>query len=293
MGNYALLAIAALGFRRTALAQSTTTADATVTSTATPTAASPNFEVDIVFPRANITYNFTDYIPIVFAFQNLSAAAALGPFTFLWDIMPYGIVGDLRPGGITEDLWSVKLSSENVSGFENPDGSPYILVNLTNTTKWVHLPNYGVETVYALQWYVQWDAFWDQCRRSRLFEKVLFNVRPDSLRVEAAPNPGDLRNVTGSCAQYGAMVEVVGNNTDSCSNIRDLTSTEANPCAIKLDASLVSSISSEAAILAGPTSTSSTSILPSSTNGCGATAMPVNPMLVTFGFFGGMQLLIF
>jgi hypothetical protein len=146
---------------RPTCAQTTTpTADASLILTATTLASTstpnpPAFEIDVIFPRENETYNYTSSLPIVFAFQNFSAAAALGRFLFYWDIMPYNSVEDPRPGGVTEDLFQINLAANNVSMFANDDGSPYILVNHTNPHEWVHGPAYGGRA-YALQWYVTW-----------------------------------------------------------------------------------------------------------------------------------------
>jgi hypothetical protein len=133
----------------------------TTTATSTPTL--PTFEIDIIFPRENEAYNYTSSLPLVFAFQNLSAAAELGRFQFAWNIMPYNSISNPRPGGVLEDGWAINLAENNVSMLANDDGSPYILVNNTNPRDWVHGPDSGVGTAYALKWYVIWDNVSDQC----------------------------------------------------------------------------------------------------------------------------------
>ena len=84
--------VTALAACRSAFAQTAATALASSTPASSaqiqaPTSNLPALEIDVIFPRENETYDFTSSLPIVFAFQNLTAAAELGPFTFAWDIM--------------------------------------------------------------------------------------------------------------------------------------------------------------------------------------------------------------
>lgn len=223
-----------------ASAQTMITSDITYTPTSTPapTSAQPHaptaaesrpiFELDVVFPRENQTYNNTDYLPIIFAFQNTSAAASIGPFMFTWGIMPYGVVSKHRPGGIFEDMEEIKIGSDNASQFENPDGSPYILVNATNMTLWDHGPSHGEPSVYALQWYIQWDQFWDNdtCRDSKVsgddHGQILFNIQPETFYGDVGnPNPGDLGNVTGECARFAAIRAMDNEKPDLCEKAID------------------------------------------------------------------------
>jgi hypothetical protein len=85
-----IIAVALAGTTSIALAYGTSTASSTAPS---PASTPSSIEIDVIFPIHNATYNITESLPIVFALQNLTAAAALGPFTFTWDIMPYGKVG--------------------------------------------------------------------------------------------------------------------------------------------------------------------------------------------------------
>jgi hypothetical protein len=292
MARLALIAIAVMGFLHSGFSQTATTTTTAIpaatsmeTQTASPTL--PKFEIDVVFPLPNVTYNFTDYIPLVFAFQNLSAAATLGPFRLLWGIMPYNTLEDPIPGGVFEDEWSIKLSAENVSMFENQDGSPYILVNSTNTTntlypeKWAHRPHYGEISVYALKWYVKWDVLNNRdaysCPGANLDRTVFFHVQPE-FDTYIGPNPGDLGNMTDTCAQFGILTEINKEEEDKCNAPRELPSANANSCAVKVDDEMVNSISSQAAALAKPTETrSSTTTTSLSTN---AAAVPTVQVLV-------------
>jgi hypothetical protein len=168
-----------------------------------------------MFPRENETYNYTTSFPIVFAFQNLSAAAKLGSFRFMWIIMPYNSLSKPIPGGVLEDMWQVDLAANNMSTFTIDHGSPYVLVNNTNLGNWQYGPNYG-GTAYALQCYVQWDntevQFTSPAPKS--FDHILFAVLPGTLFHDewGAPDPGVLGNVTDNCAQLGSVGEIGGGN---------------------------------------------------------------------------------
>src|ERR1700678_4257344 len=86
-----IISVALAGITSITLAYSTSTTSSTAQS---PASTPSSIEIDVIFPIHNATYNITESLPIVFALRNLTAAAALGPFTFAWDIMPYGNVGE-------------------------------------------------------------------------------------------------------------------------------------------------------------------------------------------------------
>lgn len=299
MARLTLIAIVAMSILQLGLSQTTTTPTIAVSTSKqnqTPSPILPAFEIDVVFPLPNITYNLTDYIPLVFAFQNFSAAAVLGPFEFMWGIMPYNTVEQPVPGGVLEDSWSIKLSAENASMFENVDGSPYILVNSTNTTmttwreggKWNHRPHYGVVSVYALQWYISWDVFYQNnnssCRGANIAKSVFFHIQPE-FDTYVGPNPTDLGNITDTCAQFGSLTQIDIEEEDICKAPRDGPSANASPCEVKVDNAMVSSISSGAVILAKPTASISTTSTSSSTNAAAVPTMrvPVQPVLAAIG----------
>jgi hypothetical protein len=288
--------ITVLAACRPAFAQTTTSPHAPLRPTSsTPSSSLPTFEIDIIFPRENETYNSTSSLPIVFAFQNLSAAAELGSFRFIWTVMPYHSVCNPIPGGVLEDTWEVSLSTANVSTFANADGSPYVLVNHTNPVNWDHRPNYG-GTAYAVQWYIVWDTIENQCDypRAEIFDHMLFTILPQGGSDEAAPNPSVLGNVTGNCAQLGSVGEVDAGNSDICSSFRELSDVSGNSCALKPDEAMVSSISSAVGSLsmaqslaaATPTTTSTTS----STNVAVRTGVPVRPAFAVAMVFGVLEL---
>jgi hypothetical protein len=269
----------------------------TTIPTATPTPTLPTFEIDIIFPRENETYNYTSSLPLVFAFQNLSAAAELGRFQFAWNIMPYNSISNPRPGGVLEDVWAINLTAKNVSLLANDDGSPYILVNNTNPRDWVHGPDSGVGTAYALKWYVIWDNVSDQCevRPGGIKDQILFTLLPSYFYSDwKAPDPEMLGNVTGNCAQLGSVGEV-NREKAVCDSFRKLDGASGNPCKIRSDDAMVSSISSVVGSLATAqslaTMTTSTASVASSTNAAVRTAVPVRPVYAAVAMFGGLQLL--
>ncbi|KAF2248298.1 hypothetical protein BU26DRAFT_520012 [Trematosphaeria pertusa] len=288
--------VAMLAACRPAFAETRTIAGTTSTSTSTPAPALPTFEIDIIFPRINETYNWTTSLPIAFAFQNLSAAAALGSFRFIWTIMPYNSVSLPIPGGVREDSWEVAFSPTNASSFTTPGGSPYILVNNTNPYDWDHPPNYG-GTAYALQWYIQWDTIESQCDSPapQVFDHILFTLHPEGLDEQwIVPNSSALGNVTGNCAQLGSVAEIDAGNPEVCSSFRELSGGRGNPCALKADEALVSSISSVAGSLATAQSLASatpTTTRTSSTNVAVGTEVPVRPAFAAAVVFGGLEVL--
>jgi hypothetical protein len=224
---------------------SITLAYGTSTSTASSTAQSPastrgpsSIEVDVIFPIHNTTYNITESLPIVFALQNLTAAAALGPFTFGWDIMPYGnVAGNQGPGGVTNDDWITTFTTANTTT------EPYILVNQTNVQKWQYEPetNY-LGSVYALQWFISWNIPIQPCDSDPLgaFGTLFFNININS------PEP-DLGDLIGQCPQLGGAYEI--NTTaknSSCSVVvsNNSSSSSKDSCTVTLDKATEGNISS-------------------------------------------------
>ena len=213
------------------------------TSTASSTAQSPaltpsSVEVDVIFPIRNTTYNITEWLPIVFALQNLTAAAALGPCTFGWDIMPYGRVGeDQEPGGVTNDFWITTFTAANATT------EPYILVNQTNVQKWQFGgAAYPLGSVYALQWFLSWNFPIQTCDSDPLgiFGILLFNINTNS------PEP-DLEDLIGQCPQLGATYEINTTATNSsCSAVVSNSNGRSgeDSCAVTLDKATVGNISS-------------------------------------------------
>ena len=226
-----IIAVALAGITSITLAYGTSTASSTAPS---PASTPSSIELDVIFPIHNATYNITESLPIVFALQNLTAAAALGPFTFTWDIMPYGKVGENQePGGVLNDVWSTTFTTANTTT------EPYILVNQTNVQKWQFGPYYPHGSVYVLQWNIVWDVPIEPCNSDPLgvFGTLFFNININS------PEP-DLGNLIGQCPQLGSAYEI--NTTaknSSCSAVVNNSSSE-DSCAVTMDKAMVENISS-------------------------------------------------
>ncbi|CAG5160562.1 uncharacterized protein ALTATR162_LOCUS5852 [Alternaria atra] len=304
MLRYSWCAATALAACRLASAQTTTTAAASFTPTSSvqtsaPTSNLPAFEIDVLFPRENETYNYTSSLPIVFTFQNLTAAAELGPFRFLWVIMPYNSIKKPIPGGTINDQWVEGFTSENVSTFTNPNGSPFVLTNYTNPKEWNSKPNYG-GTAYALQWYIQWDYIEAQCDYPNLAvlpsngSQLLFTLLPAWRGEWSAPNPSALGNVTDNCAQLGTLAMVDANKSNACSMDQLRLGESGNPCAIKPDEAMVSSMSSVVESLSASqslaTATPTTTESPVTPNAAVATGVSVQPALAAALVLGGWEL---
>ncbi|KAG9193234.1 hypothetical protein G6011_03269 [Alternaria panax] len=293
----------ALAACRLASAQTTTTAAASFTpqssaQTLAPSSNLPAFEVDVLFPRANETYNSTSSLPIVFAFQNFTAAAELGPFQFMWVIMPYHSIEKPIPGGVFEDSWIKSFTLHNVSTFTKPDGSAYVLTNYTNPKEWDHGPNYG-GTAYALQWYIQWDAINIQCDHPRpaitpsIGSELLFTLLPASPGEWIAPNPSALGNVTDNCGQLGTFAIIHASDTDVCSLDQLLLEKNGDPCAIKPDGPMVSSMSSTVESLSASqslaTTTPTTTESPATSNAAIAIGAPLQLAIAAALVLGGWE----
>ncbi|RAO65455.1 uncharacterized protein BHQ10_001467 [Talaromyces amestolkiae] len=243
-------------------------------------------EVDIIFPIHNATYNITESLPIVFALQNLTAAAAIGPFTFEWDIMPYGNVGELQePGGVLNDFASVYFTTGNATT------EPYILVNQTDVQKWQYGPYYPHGSVYALQWNIQWDVDTGPCDSARLgmLGTLFFNINLND------PEP-NLTNVTGQCPQLGAVYQInTAAKNSSCSAVVTNNGT-GDPCAVTLDQARVANISSTwKGLVAASTATTSASATatssPAKKNFAVGSNVPFSYMLVAT-LLGSLQMIM-
>ncbi len=232
-----IIAVALAGITSITLADGTSTTSSTVPSPAsTPPS---NIEVDIVFPVHNATYNVTEALPIVFVLQNLAAAAALAPFTFEWDIMPYGNVGenDQVPAGVVNDYATTTFTTANTTT------EPYLFVNQTNVQKWQFGPMFPNGSVYALQWWISWHLPVQPCGVPVGFGPpnadgtLFFNINLNS------PEP-DLENLIGQCPQVGNAYEIstTAKNSSCPAVVSDSVSTDT--CAITVDQAVVGNISS-------------------------------------------------
>jgi hypothetical protein len=274
-----IITVALAGITSVPLAHSTSIVNSTASNTS-------GIEVDVIFPIHNTTYNITESLPIVFALQNLTAAAALGPFTFEWNIMPYGNVDENQePGGVLNDYASVYFTTANATT------EPYILVNQTDVQKWQFGPYYPYGSVYALQWSLAWDADIKPCDSDRLgvFGTLFFNININD------PEP-NLANLTGQCPQLGAVYEInTTSKNSSCSAVVSNNGT-GNPCAVTLDQATVGNISSTwKDLVAASTATASASATatssPAQHNIAVGSNVPFSYMLVAT-FLGSLQMIM-
>lgn len=251
-----IITVALTWLTSTTLAYGSSAAGSTTSSSAsTPSAV----EVDVIFPIHNATYNVTESLPIVFALQNLTAAAALGPFAFSWDIMPYGHVGeDQVPGGITYDSWLTTFTTTSTIT------EPYILVNQTDVQKWPLWSFYPNGLVFALQWYISWDAPIKTCNSSPLGQLgwLFFNINING------PEP-DLGNLTGQCPQLGTVYEIkkTASNRSCSAVVSNKFNGTGDPCAVNVNESMVGNISSavQSLITASAAASSAATALASAT----------------------------
>ena len=231
------IAVALAGIASITLADGTSTTSSIVPSPAsTPPS---NIEVDIIFPVHNATYNVTEALPIAFVLQNLAAAAAVAPFTFEWDIMPYGNVGenDQEPGGLVNDYAGITFTTANTTT------EPYLFVNQTNVQKWQFGPRFPNGSVYALQWWISWHLPIQPCGvpvgfgLSNTDGTLFFNINLNS------PEP-DLANLIGQCPQLGNAYEIntTAKNSSCPAVVSDSVNTDT--CAITMDQAVVGNISS-------------------------------------------------
>lgn len=257
-------------------------------ATSSPASSLPAIEVDVIFPIRNATYNITESLPIVFALQNTAAAAALGPFTFSWDIMPYGKVGETQePGGVFNDFFTASFTAANSST------EPYIFVNQTDVQKWRDGPFYPYGSVYALQWAFRWTGPVKTCSSDVLgvFGTLFFNININ------APEP-DLVNLIGQCPQLGG-VKII-NTTATNSNCSAIVSYGGvgDPCAVTLNKAVVGNISSTvqnlvaaSAAAASPSPTATLSPTPHSL--AVASDVPLQYVLVVLLLLGSLQMVMF
>ena len=253
-----------------------------------PASAPSGIEVDIIFPIYNATYNITESLPIVFALQNLTAAAALGPFSFSWDIMPYGNVGENQvPGGVTNDGWTTTFVAANTTT------EPYIFVNQTDVHKWQWGPYYPDGSVYALQWYIKRDVMIEPCDSDPpgVFGEVFFNINIGDMEP-------DLENLVGKCPQLGGVYEF--NMTalnSSCSAVGSSNGT-SDPCVVTVDKAMVGSISSAVQSLitasAAAASASATNALPKALHNIAVSSnVPLRYVVVAIFLLGSLQMVMF
>jgi hypothetical protein len=232
------------------------------------------FEIDNVFPR-NETYKTADVFPIVFALQNMTAMASIGPFQLTWSIMPFG--EGRRPSGLVPDDDEFMLAGSSLLPPNNTapsDGTTY-LVDYTNATEWI---SYAKDDDYRfmLQWSLHWPGLdEDLCDRDLSSARaslpdqgsVMFNVQRTWGENGRWKGPIHDALVTTECPQLGSVVEIAPNaTTPECPAVQKRLEREGNPCGAQPDEAAVSSIMSQVSSMAAPTSTTAA---PSSTSSGG------------------------
>lgn len=265
----------------------TSTSTSLASAQVAPTAATNGFEVDIIYPRSNTTYNLTSSLNIVFAFQNISRRRSAsqshgGHFVFAWGITPYGKVGgEQEPGGVFEDSWTWDINAAP----SLPD--PYILVNNTNVTKWSYGPYCLDGSVYQLQYDVSWVPDNTECSGNIGGNTGVRGIFPNINLGDPEP---DLLDVP-ECIQLGEYIDLSTNSSTSCL-APSLDAEAGNPCDVKVDQAMASSISSVAQYSATATLTSTSTVpTPASTKiGASAFTAPAQSMLVLLVVFAPLEL---
>lgn len=214
-----------------------------------------HLEIDVIFPR-NETYKPTADFPIALAIQNATAIGVLGNYTLSWVITPY--TQGLIPTG----------QAYGDGKFVVPDeaSGPVILVGTSNVTAWIRRKMRGDR--YMLRWSVVWDGLVERCgyNTSIITGGLMFGIEADwesEPGAYGAEDAGkgkapDIMQVP-ECPVVGAVVDITPSATTSstsCPTVVGNTGRQGNPCAVKVDRAVASSISSQVASLAKPTPTS-------------------------------------
>lgn len=123
--------------------------------------------------------------------------------------------------------------------------------------------------------------------------KLLFTLLPAWPNEWKAPDPTTFGNVTGNCAQLGTFAMIDANESDLCS-LDQLQWGDGNPCAIKPDGPMVTSMSSAVASLSSAqsvaTATPTTTESSTTSNAAFATGVPIQPALAAAFVVGGWEL---
>ena len=245
-----------------------------------------HLEIDVIFPR-NETYKAVADFPVALAIQNATALGALGNYTLSWIIMPYtdGVIASgLSYGG---GKWVVPAEAKE----------PVIFVGTSNVTAWIKRKKRGDR--YMLGWSVVWDGVVERCGFENTFISggLMFGVEgafesdpfaygwedagkgktPDILQVPECPALGAVADITPSATTSPA----------SCPTVVGDTGRKGNPCAVKVDKAMASSISSQVSVLAKPTPTPTpTWVATTWSTAAAEAACPVQTALAAACFLG-------
>ncbi|KAG7290312.1 hypothetical protein NEMBOFW57_000311 [Staphylotrichum longicolle] len=217
-----------------------------------------HFEVDIVFPH-NETYKPTDTMPIVFAVQNITVPISIGDFQLDWYIWNF-------PGGQFDRNRSdhVSWGSFQVPAYTIANGTALdttlFLVGFTNVTNWFRylrpIPaateyTPAVDDRFVLQWMMHWSDLPETCPETLVWLKGAM-----MLNIQTAGGKGgsgwqgeihDVQEPLPECPEFGGEIHIRPSSNASapeCPALGFLESAQGNPCAVKVDQAVASSISS-------------------------------------------------
>ena len=246
-----------------------------------PNIPTQSFEVDVVFPR-NSTYKQAEIIPIVLAVQNLTTwTIGNSSVAWHWDIMSWS--EGSAPGGIIYDSGEFRIPNDASTA------NPTFLIAITNFTQWYqgHASKKRGEK-YMLQWHATWSEADNLCQYAGWvpsLEAVMFDVRTADEANDSAAIAVDILQGP-KCPQFDQIAHITYNATaTSCQLGPQIGSPQGNPCAVKVNDPIASSISSRVASLAGP----STTAVPTSTStGGGEAARTMQTALAAACVLGGL-----
>lgn len=259
----------------------------------------PSFEVDVIFPR-NETYKETDHLPIAFVFQNmatlLAAPKIMGDPSISWSIMPFG--DGTSPSGLHV------ADGDFIIPADAAKQNHTIFVTYTNVAGWweyyTGTPGYKPSQMdfrYQLRWHVRWHAHQQntdgKCGGTggTTSGHIFFNLE----RPENPETVGKIADIMQApeCPAFSGSVQILPNPTmPDCPIIErwsEPVEGKGNPCAVKVDKALLSSVSSEASRLAIPPATSSEVMTSTSTDG-GRALRPMQTALAAACVLCGLAL---
>ena len=232
----------------------------------------PHFELDVIFPRNETTYNMTDFFPPAVAVQNPKAARLMGDFDIYYVIMGRRDNGIPTGRAYTEFMES---KMEVVEGAGRGDDYEILVAN-SNATYWSEQRTDYTQT-FEMQFYFRWWDYQDHCRMDdpSFIGRVFFNVVGGSMTrfpeieelYEGDLVEADLMAVP-ECPYFADAARVRLNATDeTCSTLYDFSkergawhgrsnsTLEGTPCAVVVDDKMKKRIVDKAASMAAPSAT--------------------------------------
>jgi hypothetical protein len=185
-------------------------------------------EFDVVFPR-NDTYAPVHYLPVIFAIQNPQAAVplTLGIEWYLWragsgDWLANGIV-DLSQANFSTDPYFVVLSTNQLNGTEGTFGLIWVLHSGNCSTNPLVNPQLGSSVNY---------------------NNIKFTTKNGAQQpsLVSSPDTCPTQNVTFNVTGTLQVTDSIDYGSSACAVVREPPPL-ANPCAIKIDDTMASSMS--------------------------------------------------